>query len=58
MRRIVVPFLSAVAIAGAISVPLLTSGSTASAAPCPPSVLPPPADVIILTIDSYTGCDH
>jgi hypothetical protein len=54
MRR-VVPLLSAVALAGALAVPMLTSGSTASAAPCPPNVLPAPADIIILEMDSYAG---
>ena len=54
MRRIV-PLISAVALAGAIAAPMMMSGSTASAAPCPPNVLPPPADIIILTLDSYAG---
>jgi hypothetical protein len=34
---------------------MMMSGSSASAAPCPPNVLPPPADIIILTLDSYAG---
>lgn len=54
MRRIV-PLISAVALAGAIAAPMMMSGSSASAAPCPPNVLPPPADIIILTLDSYAG---
>jgi hypothetical protein len=54
MRRIV-PLVSAVALAGALSAPMLMSNSSASAAPCPPNVLPPPGDILILTLDSYAG---
>jgi hypothetical protein len=54
MRRIV-PLLSAVALAGAIATPMMMSGSTANAAPCPPNVLPAPANIIILEMDSYAG---
>ena len=57
MRRSI-PIIGAALVAGAFCVPMLTASSSVSAAPCPPDVLPPPANVLILTFDSYTGCDH
>jgi hypothetical protein len=63
MRRIIIPTLSAVALAGVILAPVAMTNS-ASAAPasvpvappfCPPNVLPAPADILIATMDSYAG---
>lgn len=60
MRRIV-PILSAAALAGVVSAPMLMSGSTVSAAApaeapyCLPHVLPAPLDIIEYQRDSYSG---
>lgn len=60
MRRIV-PVLSAVALAGVVSVPMFLSTSSVSAsAPaegpyCMPHVLPAPLDILEYQRDSYSG---
>jgi hypothetical protein len=54
MRRIV-PILSAVAVAAAISIPMMASSSSAQAGPCVPHVLPAPLDIIQYQMDSYSG---